>query len=488
MLRYDTVAGAFECTSVRLVEHGPVRAAIRVESRFGNSTLTEDVVLGATAPFVEVRSILDWREQLRMLKLRVPTSVQADRATFEVPYGHLERAANGDEQPAQAWVDVSDGRAGLSVVNDSKYGHDVQGGDIGITAARSPVYAWHHPRELDDLTGRYEYLDQAVRSSRTDWCRMRATGGTQDRAHRGGAQPAAVHADRVTTGELPPNGSFVSDGGGDVVVTVVKKSEDDAIVVRAYDSSGRRAGHDRAAARRTHYRGRLRAGRDQDVSSALRPEVAVDGDRPARVVSSFDGDEWRLRANARPWREPAKNLIELPANQLPRFYRGGARIAAFRGLESVDDQAPEDWVASTTVVHGDSQFGLSRLPDGGRLRDAIEADPEAFLGHAHVERFGADPALLVKLLDAGERLPLHLHPDARSRSGTSTRAGARPRPGSSSTPCRVRRCTSASRANSRATSFNSSCASRTWTRSSVRCTAFLSPPVTRSSCLPACRT
>ena len=106
------------------------------------------------------------------------------------------------------------------------------------------------------------------------------------------------------------------------------------------------------------------------------------------------------------------NPIELAANQLHRFYRGGARIAAFRGLESVDDEAPEDWLASTTVVHGDSHVGLSRLPDGGLLGDAIAADPEAFLGRAHVERFGADPALLVKLLDAGERLPLHLHPDA----------------------------------------------------------------------------
>jgi mannose-6-phosphate isomerase len=104
--------------------------------------------------------------------------------------------------------------------------------------------------------------------------------------------------------------------------------------------------------------------------------------------------------------------IELQANQLHRFYRGGARIAAFRGLESVDDEAPEDWVGSTTVVHGDGEVGLSRLPGGGLLRDAIDADPEAFLGPAHVERFGADPALLVKLLDAGERLPLHLHPDA----------------------------------------------------------------------------
>jgi mannose-6-phosphate isomerase len=104
--------------------------------------------------------------------------------------------------------------------------------------------------------------------------------------------------------------------------------------------------------------------------------------------------------------------IELGVNQLRRFYRGGARIAAFRGLETIDDEAPEDWIASTTVVHRDGEVGLSRLPDGGLLREAIAADPEGFLGAAHVATFGSDPALLVKLLDAGERLPLHLHPDA----------------------------------------------------------------------------
>jgi mannose-6-phosphate isomerase len=106
------------------------------------------------------------------------------------------------------------------------------------------------------------------------------------------------------------------------------------------------------------------------------------------------------------------NPVELPANQLHRFYRGGARIAAFRGLDSVDDDAPEDWLASTTVVHGDGGTGLSRLLDGTFLRDVIDADPETFLGPAHTERFGSDPAVLVKLLDAGERLPLHLHPAA----------------------------------------------------------------------------
>src|SRR5262249_38567616 len=58
--------------------------------------------------------------------------------------------------------------------------------------------------------------------------------------------------------------------------------------------------------------------------------------------------------------------------------------------------------------------------DGRLLRDAIEDDPEAFLGPAHTARFGSDAALLVKLLDAGQRLPAHFHPDrafAESRLG-----------------------------------------------------------------------
>jgi mannose-6-phosphate isomerase len=44
------------------------------------------------------------------------------------------------------------------------------------------------------------------------------------------------------------------------------------------------------------------------------------------------------------------------------------------------------------------------------VRDAVEADPEGWLGAEHVARYGADPCLLTKLLDAGQRLPVHFHP------------------------------------------------------------------------------
>lgn len=102
--------------------------------------------------------------------------------------------------------------------------------------------------------------------------------------------------------------------------------------------------------------------------------------------------------------------LTLETNQLHRFYRGGAAIAAFRGIASRDDHAPEDWVGATSATFGAEREGMSRLRDGRLLRELVHADAEAFLGTEHVARLGPDPALLVKLLDAGERLPVHLHP------------------------------------------------------------------------------
>jgi len=105
--------------------------------------------------------------------------------------------------------------------------------------------------------------------------------------------------------------------------------------------------------------------------------------------------------------------VMLPANGVPRFYRGGPEIAALRGTEPAGERVPEDWVGSMTTVFGEQELGLSRLPDGALLRDAAAADPVAFFGPRHAARRGADPGLLVKLLDAGERLPVHVHPDDR---------------------------------------------------------------------------
>jgi mannose-6-phosphate isomerase len=98
-----------------------------------------------------------------------------------------------------------------------------------------------------------------------------------------------------------------------------------------------------------------------------------------------------------------------------RFYRGGALIGRLRGETEEDGTFPEDWVGSITRANNpgrdDPDEGLSRLADGRALKDVIEADPEHWLGPAHIDRFGTSTGLLVKLLDSAQRLPVHAHPD-----------------------------------------------------------------------------
>ena len=248
-LAYREQAGAFACESVRLLERGPVRSIVRVTSRYGASTLTEDLVLGHDSGVLEVRATLDWHERLALLKLRVPTALAEVTASYEIPYGYQERPADGGEEPAQAWVDASgvlpDGRrAGLALLNDGKHAFDVQAGCIGMTAARSPVYAWHEPCELDPGED-YSYLDQGVQRfvyrllpHSGDW---RAAGVVRAAAELN--QPPFALLESCHPGPLPQRRSFASVTPGSVVVSVLKLTEDpgDDLVVRAYESAGRPA-------------------------------------------------------------------------------------------------------------------------------------------------------------------------------------------------------------------------------------------------------
>jgi alpha-mannosidase len=175
------------------------------------------------------------------LKLRYPTSVESPRATYEAPYGHLERGTEGHEDPGQTWVDVSGGDRGLAVINDAKSGYDVRDADLGISAVRSPVWAWHDPRELEP-GGDFEYMDQGRQRFRVrlvphagDW---RDAGVVRLAAELN--QPPFALLESFHDGPLAAEASYADDGNGAFVLTVVKGAEDgDGYVLRGFDASGR---------------------------------------------------------------------------------------------------------------------------------------------------------------------------------------------------------------------------------------------------------
>ena len=109
---------------------------------------------------------------------------------------------------------------------------------------------------------------------------------------------------------------------------------------------------------------------------------------------------------------PSTVPAKLPSNQFDHFYRGGDRIGKLRNGPG-GPMRPEEWIASTTTRFGEAVNGLSKLPNGQLLRDAVLADPIAWLGAKHLEKYGNSIEILVKLLDPDQRLPVHYHPNRK---------------------------------------------------------------------------
>ena len=169
VLRFDDFEGQFVPRSVRLVEHGAVKSTIRVHSGYGRSHLTQDFTLYVDSPLVEVRVTVDWREQFKLLKLNFPLHLDLTTITYEAPYGHIHRPANGEEEPGGSWVDITGiGRGngsvlGMSFLNDGKYSFSMNNREFNLTVLRSPIYAHHVPYQPDD-EHEYTFLDQGRQS------------------------------------------------------------------------------------------------------------------------------------------------------------------------------------------------------------------------------------------------------------------------------------------------------------------------------------
>lgn len=223
--------------SVELVDSGPLRAVIRVKNHFQNSTFVRDITMYAGVPRVDVKTHVDWHEKHILLKVAFPLSAHNDKATFEIPFGSVQRPTTRRtpaeqaefEVPAQRWGDISDDKHGFSLLNDCKYGYDAKGNVLRLSLLRSP--AWPDPH-ADEGTHDFTYS-------------LYPHGGTWKDALtvRRGYElnykllPFAASAHQ---GALPPEYSFVEVNASDVAVTAFKKSERDAgLILRFYEWEGK---------------------------------------------------------------------------------------------------------------------------------------------------------------------------------------------------------------------------------------------------------
>jgi len=222
---------------VKLLEAGPLRAVIRVKSHFQNSSFIQDITLDAGSPRVDVKMQAEWHEKHILLKVAFPLSAHNDKATFEIPFGSIQRPTTRNtpaeqakfEVPAERWADVSDSRHGFSLLNDSKYGYDAKGNVLRLSLLRSPDFPDPHADE-----GHHAFTYSLY---------PHGGGWREALTVRQGYElnyPLLPIVVANHTGHLPDAHSFLEVREDNVVVTAVKKSEDDdALIIRFYEWAGR---------------------------------------------------------------------------------------------------------------------------------------------------------------------------------------------------------------------------------------------------------
>jgi alpha-mannosidase len=142
---------AAELVEIRPVAQTALETRIQVVRRLGQSTFYQTYGLTRNASVLTIDTQVDWQERHTLVKAAFPLNLDANQATYETPFGTIDRSTRPQtaaekaqwEVPALTWADLSDGTYGVSLLSDCKHGYDHQPDQLRLTLLRSPM--WPHP-------------------------------------------------------------------------------------------------------------------------------------------------------------------------------------------------------------------------------------------------------------------------------------------------------------------------------------------------------
>ncbi len=244
---------------VSIVEEGPIRVSVRMKHTYKqeerpDSVFIQEVRLYSDMPFIEFKVDVDWHAQHKTAKVAFPLNLYTDEATYDIPYGSIERKnptspqANSTDRAkwevsGLKWMDYTDKEKnyGLSLLSECKYGFDVKDNLIRMTLLRSPDYPDPSMMGLPELPTLLE--DQGKHSFSYALYPHKGTWKEAGSIRKGYEfnYPLLVLTEPSHKGSLPKSFSFVKVYPETVVLETVKKAEDSAsFILRFYETIGQR--------------------------------------------------------------------------------------------------------------------------------------------------------------------------------------------------------------------------------------------------------
>lgn len=226
-----------DVASVETLDEG-VRKGYRICRRFQDSVYTQTIWLYDRIDRIDFDNDVDWKENHILVKVAFPVEIHADKATYDIQFGNVERPTHRNtswdaakfEVCAHKYADLSEYGYGVSLLNDCKYGYDIHGNVMRLTLLKCATYPYpeadkcHHVftyclyphagtwREADTLRYAYEINNPMLAMPI----------GKQD-------------------GTLPDSYSLVSCDRDHIVIDTVKQAEDsDHVILRLFEAKNQR--------------------------------------------------------------------------------------------------------------------------------------------------------------------------------------------------------------------------------------------------------
>ena len=246
------------------ISNGPVRACVEVEKTWGKSRFKVRTYIYRSLPRIDYDVNVRWLEtgsdstESPMLRAVFPIDMTGSRFYCQVPFNVVERPADGmlggkptpeelknredprtveradgQEVPAQKWVDVSDGQYGFALLNRSKYGHCFDKGELRLTLMRSAG----HPDIYPNL-GNFN-IEYSIMPHQGDWTNGVLAAGEDFNVPVYAAEPLSTSLEKKGA-DMPAEQSLIAVDKANVMLSAVKKAEDgNELIVRLCEMTGK---------------------------------------------------------------------------------------------------------------------------------------------------------------------------------------------------------------------------------------------------------
>ena len=221
---------------VKDIVKGDVYTMISIEKDVLKSKIEQNIIIYNDLDRIDFDTHISWHEDQKLLKVFFDVDLQTKNYTRDIAYATMEccsyRYNPYDkakfEVNAHNWIDMSDEDYGVSLLNDCKYGHEVNEHKMILTLLKAPI-------KPDPTSDRGEhYFTYSLYPHAETWKKAKTLERGLEINH------PLVPVDIKSEGEMGADNSFITLTSDSMTLEAVKKcEEEDAYIIRMVEKKGR---------------------------------------------------------------------------------------------------------------------------------------------------------------------------------------------------------------------------------------------------------